>query len=386
MKRRLSKIAILLGIILIVFTFLWRFLIVERLMLFPQGFQFRTESESEVVWYIDPATSSPLPPGAEIRSSILVTKELRSIDDQYDSNTALVEERTIYQGFATGEAISISVYALDRHSMKNISDDRAFDWDPSNVVDRGGSYYPAFPRGPSKNQSYPIWKSEIGEPVEVVYLNDHEEEGIKLVNFIWKIYPEDNKKIDPNMLKDFGVSEAISWQQMKSALIGMGIDLDVIIGEVIGLMNQEEQAKLAQLLAKPIPVNYYWSGSSETLVEPKLGIPIKFQNNTETLSMEVDATPFISLVGILMRHAANPRIGEGLAKMMELGSTMKERQKIFDLHINTSEESVREALDWVKKLLPKVDIATTYLPWFFILAGIALLFGGIVSFKKGRES
>ncbi len=385
MKGSLSKVAILLGLILITLTFLWRFLIVERLMLFPQGFQFSSESQSEIVWYIDPATSSPLPPGAENRSLIQVTKELRSIDDQYDSMIALVEERTIYRGFPTGEAMSISVYALDRHSMRNVTDERAYDWDPSNPVDRSGSYYPAFPRDPSKNRGYPLWKSEIGEPVEMVYLNDQEEEGTRLACFRWKINPDEKKKVDPNMLRGFGIAKEVSWAQLKTSLLSMGIDLDAIIGEALGLLDQEERTQLVQLLEKPLPVNFYWSGISETLVESKLGIPIKFQNNTETLSMELDPTPLLDLVGILMRHSSNPLIGKGIAGMMELGSTFKGQIKIFDLHINTSEESAREAMDWAKKLLPKVDLARIYIPWILILTGIALSFAGIIFARKASR-
>ena len=76
---------------------------------------------------------------------------------------------------------------MDRSSLENVADDRAYAFDPENVVDRSGAYRLNLPFDTSRDETYAIYKNEIDDtyglrPDTADPTTD--EEGLQLSNFV----------------------------------------------------------------------------------------------------------------------------------------------------------------------------------------------------------
>ena len=108
---------------------------------------------------------------------------LVSMDEEYDSGTAVIT------GYTQNELAGIEgdkvdfVIVLDRETTLNKADDRAFLFNEDFIVDRSGSHHYQFPIGTSKDRSYLVWKEEIGAPMEFEFVGEEEKGGITVYNF-----------------------------------------------------------------------------------------------------------------------------------------------------------------------------------------------------------
>jgi len=160
-KKVLKAATIVLGVIFILAAILWWTLGLNALLKVPGDIDVTPLYEGEMTWYVDPNTSQPLPEGEEIVQPYEVERNIVSLDDEYDSSTAVLKETdTLIIGGVKQEPRTF-VYTLDRNNMKNVADERAYAWDESIKVDRSGAYFPVLPFDISREGDYPLWKNEV---------------------------------------------------------------------------------------------------------------------------------------------------------------------------------------------------------------------------------
>jgi hypothetical protein len=385
MKGVTSKILIALGIVLILVAILWWAIAVNALVKLPDDVESTSFYEGEMTYYVDPMTQEPLPTGEELVLPMDVERKVLSLADEYDSSKGVIEERVMVEvgGMENPPGGLTSIYVLDRKSSENVDDERAYDFEQGNGVNREGSFYPLLPFDTSNEEKYPIWKGEIGQGVESEFLSEEEKEGITVYNFKGSVTVADKKEVTEAYVKILGLPTEVTFEELKPQLAAMGVDADALIAlasQVIGAQSPEDLQALNAALQQSIPVKYYWTFDVETSVEPKTGVPVNVYKDIESIHMELDTSNLMGIFAILAKYSSDPALGPELAKLVELQSQLGEAEptKVFEYSIAQSEESVKAAIEDAKDGAGQINLVKVYIPWALLIVGALILIIGLL--------
>ena len=382
MKGVTSKILIALGIVLILAAILWWAIAVNALVKLPNDIDSTSSYEGELTYYVNPETQEPLAAGEELRLPMQVERKDVSLVDEYDSSKGVIQEDVITTVMGEEEKM-VSVYVLDRKTMENVDDDRAYDFDAANKVNRQGAYYPLLPFDTSTDNTYPIWKGEVGESLESEFVSEEEQEGTTVYNFKGTLSIDDKKEVVAAYVKTLGLPEEVTFEELKPQLAAMGLDADALIAlasQVIGAQSPEDLQALNAALQKNVPVKYYWAFEAESSVEPKTGVPVNSYKDIETLYTELDTSGLVEVFGILAKYSSDPVLGPELAKLVELQGQLGEMEptKVFEYSLVQTEESVKTAIDDAKDAASQINLVKVYIPWALLIVGALILIIGLL--------
>jgi Porin PorA len=169
---------------LAVAALLWMVVGVPTVVKYPTDLDASPRYEGSFSLLVDPLTATPL--AAPVTMPLTVDRHIEAIGDESGSSTVVVRE-TIHQ--VAGDLLDVTQtnqYVMDRSAIENVADDRAYAFDPDNVVDRSGSFRLNLPFDTSRDETYDIYKNEIGATYQLV--GDRETpttelEGLHLSNF-----------------------------------------------------------------------------------------------------------------------------------------------------------------------------------------------------------
>lgn len=390
MKGAVSKVLIVLGILLILAAILWWAIAVNALVKLPSDVDVENKYEGQMTYYVDPATHQPLPEGQEMTLPLEVTQKIVALADEFDSSRGPIKEVLELSVGGQAQPSQEFVYVLDRKTLENVKDDRAYAWSPANVVDREGCYYPLFPFDTSKDETYSIWKNEIGKGVEAKIVEGKEEEdkeGITVYNF--KISFQDEEVVEA-YVKGMGLPTSLSFEELKPTLQAAGVDVEAFMTLAAQVMQAEDLQALQKTLQGGVPLKYYWSTEQELSVDPKTGTPVDVYKSSETLSMKVDASGLAGLMGVLMKYKDDPRLGAAITQLSGLQSAMGEARKVFSYDYKSTQDTVSAAVEEAKDGAGKINVVKVYIPWAFLIVGaliliVGLLIGGGPAEEAGEE-
>lgn len=384
MKGALSKVLIVAGIIFIVAAILWWAIAVPALVKFPDKLDSKPVYEGDVDLYQNPLTGELL--AKPITAPLTVERAYKSVDDQYDSGKAVVEETITQTVTVLGMATTIvepSQYVLDRKTIENIDDPRSWAYKENNQVDRAGTYYINFPFDLNKDQTYKIYENKVGTSYEATKNTEKDEEdlnGLKVYNFVGEI------KSTP--LTDFYVTyssypTAMSFDELKKTLSAAGLDVDAFLALLTPVLEPADAAALAQLAAQPVSLRYEYSNTGDVSIEPKTGSVVKLSNVVEiiTVSPNLD-TLKNTLVQLLAKYKdkGTPELVAATEKvqaaMTSIGNAPP--QKIYEARYTQTDESVKQAVQDAKDSIGKINWVKVYIPWILLILGAAVLVGGLL--------
>ncbi|MEW6552719.1 MAG: porin PorA family protein [Actinomycetota bacterium] len=385
MKGVTSKILIALGVILILGAILWWAIAVNALMKLPDNIEAKSVYEGEITYYVNPTTQEPLPPGEEMRMPLVVEREVNSLAEEYDSSRAVIEEKvkTTAAGIESPPGGTSSVYVLDRKSSENVNDERAYDFEKGNTVEREGNYYPLLPFDTSNDEKYPVWKAEVNEGLEAEFLSEEELEGVTVYNFRGALGIDARKEVTLAYIELLGLPLEVSFEQLKPQLVALGIDVDALLAtatQVIGAESPEDLQALNAALQQSIPVKYYWAFEVEISVEPKTGSPVNNYKDIESLHMEVDTSGLAGIFTILAKYANDPVLGPQLAPLVQLQGQLGDAEptKIFEYSIAQTEDTVKTAIEDAKDGAGQINLVKVYIPWALLIVGALILIIGLL--------
>lgn len=116
-----------------------------------------------------------------------IERHIRAIGEESGASRVVVEETITQRASDIVDATQTNVYVMDRRSLENVADDRAYAFEPSNVVDRSGAYRLNLPFDTSSASTYDIYKNETGTTYEMsadTTTPTVEEAGLRLHNFV----------------------------------------------------------------------------------------------------------------------------------------------------------------------------------------------------------
>ena len=157
-RRTVGIVLAAIGVVGIAGSVVWEHVAEPKLVKYPTDVDESPEYEGTVKIFLDPKTYQPLDPALEV--PLHVVRHIKALgDESTDSKVVLSEKIDLTaEGQFTGELDA--QYVMDRTTINNVADDRAWAFTPDNVVDRSPAFRLAFPFD-TKAEPTLIYKNEI---------------------------------------------------------------------------------------------------------------------------------------------------------------------------------------------------------------------------------
>lgn len=375
MKGAVSKILIVLGIMLILAAILWWAIAVNAMVKLPSDVDVENKYQGEMTWYVDPVTHRPLPEGEEKKVPLEVTQKIVSLADEFDSSTGPLKETIETSIGGMPQPAQEFVYVLDRKTLENVKDDRAYAWTADNIVNREGCYYPLFTFDTSRDETYLVWKNEIGEGVETEFVSEEEKEGITVYNF--KLAFQEKEVVEA-YVKEKGFPTSTTFEEIKPVLKAAGVDMDAFLALAVQAMQPEDLQALQKAIQAGIPLKYYWTMEREMSIDPKTGIPVDVYKSAESLAYKLDTEGLAGLQAILAKYVNDPKLGPAIAQLAALQTQMGESRKVFSYEYASTQDTVKAAVEEAKDGAGKINLVKVYIPWALLIVGALILIIGLL--------
>jgi hypothetical protein len=333
--------------------------------------------------FVDPTTAAPLTTPRQVRLDI--ERHIRSLGDQSGASRVVVEETITQRAGDIFNATQTNVYVMDRRTLQNVADDRAYAFDPSNVVDRSGAYRLNLPFDTSSDSTYEIYKNEIGTTYEAradTTTPASDEAGLHLHDFSASAteVPLDDAYL-AELNKIVALPDSLTLDQLKPQLNAAGLDVDAVLAALAPVITSADLATLAQIATQPIPLQYVLSFEGRVGVETTTGAEVDVRN-TEWVGAKPVLADAAALQAVLAHYPDIPEAvaaGEALTALSTAPAT-----KLFEYRYQQTPASVADIADEVKSLRNEVRIVELYVPVTLLAAALlSLAVGAFVYWRRG---
>ena len=265
--------ALVTGVVLIGAAIAWKQVAVPAFVRYPTDVDQTLRLEGTATLYVDPATMVPYAEPRELPLHIARHVVALGAESDHDS-VVLREENTITLG-ELPTSLQVHQYVMDRVTLANRSDERAWAYEEGNNLDRTGAFWLSFPMRASDTTSYPMFKDEVartvlasGDPTVAVAAG--RPLGLDLVGF--SVAP-DSGPITAAYQQSLGetitLPEQVTLTQLDPILRSYGIDVQATLAALLPAATPTELKALIALAGQPIGLVYSTAFSGSTAVEPR---------------------------------------------------------------------------------------------------------------------
>jgi hypothetical protein len=310
--------AVVIGVILIVFAPVWRWVIAPQFTKVPNNIDITSIYKGSLTLYVNPQKFTLYPKGKQVIVPLTITRRDTSQPGKSDSTAAAIKEQLVAKGPAAKTFIRWTrYYAVDRKSSENIAGHNS-------DMSRQG-YYIMLPMG-TKKTPYQLWDDDLQKTGEAKFVRVETRQGNKhkqVKVFVFKVTGTPETMIKPPM----GLSATLPGKTIKA---------------ILGNPN----------IALPdntmFPIEYMKKTDASLVAEPRTG----------------------AIVDIPMYHEeyyANAALPGEKANLLPLAV----------LDYGQTSASVRAVVDYSAKYFGLLDLVTMWLPIIFLVVGLIVLLIGI---------
>ena len=380
---RIPKVTLALAGGLLVAAIVWWTVAVPALVKYPTDLDVTPQYTGTFTVLVDPATGAPL--AKPVVLPLTVQRHLQALGDESGADTVVVKETISQKAGTLLDATQTNVYVMDRSTLKNLRDPRAYAFEPENVVDRSGAYRLNLPFDTSRDQTYPIYKNEIGTTYTMRANGANPTghiEGLDVSNFrasvraapITAAYLAELEKAAG------GLPRERTLEQLKPQLLQAGVDIDATVAALAPVISTADLATLGQIAAKPIPLGYVSTFDGRAAVEPTTGAEVKV-GATESIGVLPQLSDLPVLLTVLGHYPNVPEAKTAAAGLTKLAASPV---KLFEYRYDQTPASVADIADEVKGNRRQVLIAKEYIPFgLLVLAGVALIVAAVRWWRSG---
>jgi hypothetical protein len=382
-NRRIPKIALSVSAAFVGVALLWTAFAVPRLVKYPTDLDVRPRYHGTFILYVDPATAAPL--ATPRRVPLDIERHIRSLSDESNASRVVVREDIRQRAGGLFDATQTNVYVMDRRTMQNVADERAYAFDPSNVTDRSGAYRLNLPFHVSSDAAYPIYKNEIATTYEVrakPSAPTTDVAGLHLRNFTGSAA---EVPLDPAYLAELDkivtLPTSLTLDQLEPQLEAAGLDVDAVFAALAPVITADDLATLARIAAKPIALQYVMSFTGDAGVEMTTGAELDVRA-TAWVGAKPVLTDGAALQAVLAHYPDVPEAvaaGEALTELRSAPAT-----KLFEYHYQQTPASVVDVASEVKSLRGQVRLVERYVPWSLYAAAVTSLVIGASVHRRRR--
>jgi hypothetical protein len=381
--RRVSKTAFITGAVLLIGAMVWMLVAVPALVKYPDDLDVSPKYEGTFSVLVNPTTYAPLE--EPMSMPLTVERHIEVVDAGAD--TAVVRETITQRAGTLVDSTQQNQYVMDRRTLKNVKDDRAWAFTPSNVVDRSGAYRLNLPFDTKSDGRYAIYKNEIGTTYSMRPgdgVSEIEREGLTLQQYRGARY--DMPITDAyfaQLSKALPLPTEMTLEQMKPALKAAGLDVDALLPQLLPKLTADEVTMLTSLATTPIPLEYTMSFEGDAAIEPKTGAQV-IVNDVESIGIRPDSPDLPALQALLEKYSpAVPAAASAAAALETLSSSSI---KIVQYGFDQTPASITDIAGEVKDMRQQVVLATQWIPMALaLLGGVALLVGAWEWPRRGRR-
>jgi hypothetical protein len=366
------------GVVLIAASTVWRGVAVPALVRYPTDIDQTIRLEGTATLYVDPATMSPYP--APHTMALHIDRHVFAVGDESNHGTVVVREENTISPAELPTMVQEHQYVMDRVTIANESDPRAYAYIPENVVDRAGAYWVNFPMHAGA-PSYAMFKDEIGRTIVTatdpsVAATAGHPDGLDLIGY--RVAP-DHGPITPAYYdvldQAVRLPKQLTLTQLDPILRANGIDVTATVNALLPVVTPTELKTLTDLAAHPISLVYSTAFSGATAVEPRTGAIVDITGVGETVEVTPSANALPPLLAILDAHRDVPAVATALAG---LGRLQAEPVTLLRYQYAQTPGSVQDVAKTVKRHLDRIHLVETTIPSVLVLTGAGLVVAGVV--------
>ncbi len=371
-----SKALVGAGVAMFLAASVWHPLVVPKLVKLPDNVDRTDVYSGTFVTFIDQATGATLASPIEVPLTVE-----RHVFTEPGGTTAKVSllHQTITAHMGDRTQVQQDVFAVDRRTMENVTNPKAWTFVPENVVDRSGTYYLTLPMSlKSTGERFPMWKAEAGASYTVSSATPATGKagGANVVYLKGSVPTLPAATYETAALKAQGLPMALTPDQSAATLAAAGVDAVALAPVLVGALTGEEMQTVLAALAAPVPLNYFVYGSGTVGAERKTGGLVVLDGIVDGISVKPDMSAMAPAVAALSNHKDVPAIASLLTTLNTVATAPP--QPVFELRYTQTPDSVNSAGSYANSQADKITMATVTIPRVLIAAGIVFLLAGIV--------
>lgn len=383
-RRRYPRLALVVAVVLGAGALAWLLIGVPTFVKYPTDLTAEPRYEGTFTVFVDPATAAPLDEPLELPFSI--DRRIDAIGSESGASRVVVRETLRQRAGDLLDTEQTNVYVMDRRTIRNVRDDRAYAFETSNVVDRSPAYRLNLPFDTSRDETYEIYRNEIAGTYTIRADEENpttEREGLRLSNFVAQL---DERPLAPAYLAELNevvsLPESLTADQLAPYLERAGLDLDATIAALAPVLTPSETATVTELIDDPVPIEYVLSFDGTAAVEPVTGAEVAVANTER-----VGAHPIVEELGaiqqVLRQHADVPeaRTADRALDQLVNGPAIP----LFEYSYDQTPASVADIADKASSLRRQVLFAKVWLPVGLAGAAVLSLIIGTLIFVRRRR-
>lgn len=367
---------------LVAVALLWWAFAVPALVKYPTDLDVTPRYEGTFTLFVDRTTAAPLE--TPLTVPLEIERHVRAIGEESGASRVVVEETVTQKAGDLVDATQTNVYVMDRRTMRNVGDDRAYAFDPANMVDRSGAYRLNLPFHTSSSSTYAIYKNEVATIYEMrasATTPTTNEAGLHLHNFtgaasevpLAQAYVAELNKV-------VALPESMTLDQLKPQLKALGLDVDATLAAVAPVIRPKDLAALAQLAAKPIPLQYVLSFEGTAAIDTTTGAEVDV-GASEWVGAKPVLADVAALQAIIAHYPDVPAAvaaGDSLTALRSAPAT-----KVFEYQYEQTPASVADIAAEVKALRNQIRLAEMYVPFGLLgVAGLSVVVGALAFWRR----
>lgn len=378
-----SSIALIVGGTLLLVALLWWFVAVPMLVKYPTDLDVRPQYRGTFTVYVNPSTAAPL--ATPMKLPMTIDRHIWSVGDQSGADTVLVRERIVQKAGDLVETTQENAYVMDRRTLENLKDPRAYAFTPSNVVDRAGAYRLNLPFGADPEGNYKVYKNEVASTYTMEKNTadpSTDREGLKLNNYLGKgnAMPLSDAYIG-FLSKSMPLPDSLTLDQLKPHLLAAGVDVDKTLAALAPRLSQQDLSSLGAIAGEPINLKYVLSFDGKASVEPTTGADVVV-GSTEVVGALPEMTHVTQLQDILAKY---PDVPEAVAASKGLAQISSTPLRLFGYTYDQTPASVADIADEVASQRQMVLLAQRWIPLGLVAAAVVALIVAAVEWPRRKR-
>lgn len=359
---------------------LWVLVGVPTVVKYPTDLDVAPQYAGSFTLFVDPATAAPLEEPLEL--PLTIDRRIEVDGEASGASRVVIDETITQRAGDLLDATQTNVYVMDRSTLENVADDRAYAFEPGNVVDRSPAFRLNLPFDTETGDTYEIYKNEIGATYEMTGNGvSTEEEGLDLSGFAGSLSeaPLDDAYL-AQLRQLVPLPETMTLDQLEPHLLAAGIDVDALLAALLPVLTPEDTATLVSVTGEPIGLRYVLSFEGQALVETVTGAEVHVDAR-ESVGVRPELTSLPVLQEVLGHYPEVPAAAAAASDLQALvdGPAIT----LFEYRYDQTPASVAAVADEVSSLRRQVLLARTYLPLGLVTAAVLVLaVGAVVALRR----
>jgi hypothetical protein len=390
-RHRYPRTALAAGGFFALAALVWLVAGVPTFVKYPTDLDATPRYEGTFTVLVDANTAAPLAEPVEL--PLTVERHIESLGEDAEvagvssgATRVVVRETIDLRAGDVLAATQVNQYVMDRSTLENVEDDRAFAYDDANVVDRSGAYRVNLPFDTSGDQSYTIYQNEIEDTYEMVpdeASTVTEIEGLAVETFTAE---KSETPLSGAYLATLNemvpLPESLTLDQLQPHLLAAGIDVPAVTAALAPVLTPEDAAAYAEFAGQPIGLEYVQSVVGKSAIEPVTGAQVKVEVTSDSVGARPVLTDLPALQEILSHY---PEVPEAVATSEALDELATGPAiPLFEYNYTQTPSSVAEIADMTRDMRREVLLAKVWLPLGLAAAALLSLAVGLVVFLRRR--